>query len=344
MARKQPPIDKFSEEYIRKHRTFPAGKTVLLVLCVLAQLICIGIAVFADPPAPQDRIDSYTVTVEPLEDGSLDITYEFVWTPLDEAENLTWAEIGIANSNFSIYADSVRGGTAYRDIYDGFSYVHLDLPHAYTAGETLEFSFKINQRDLLCGDGKARFYEFIPGWFNATPVTEYTFRWKADQSLVQTNADSRDASWHVWSGSMACGQYVQMEVQYADGAFPSAETVEYRPFDDSEAYDDLKATQTAGRVILVLVVLALVFAEVYIIDSYVSYNRGRGFLTGGGYHVHHYGRVNPRYRAYRAAQNRHSGSGSGRGCACACACACAGGGRAGCSQKALHAHPKKYRK
>ncbi len=326
--------DKFSPEYIRKHRTFPIFKTFLLVLCVLAQIFLIGFAIFADPPAPQDKIDSYCVTVEPLEDGSLDITYDIVWTALDEEEPLTWVEIGIANSNFSLYQDSVKGGRAYRDIYDGYCYVHVDFTRAYTGGETVEFSFRINQRDLLHGEGKDRYYEFVPGWFNAAPIEKYTFRWKASEDLLASNADSRDTHWHTWQGSMECGQYVLMEVQYSVGSFANAETANYHSFDDSEVYDDLKATQTAGRVISVIFVLLLVWAEIYIVDSYVSYNRGRGFIRSGGYHIHHYGRVNPRYRAYRAAQNRSGGGFRGSsGCACACACACAGGGRAGCSRK-----------
>lgn len=332
MAKKQPPVDKFSDDYIRAHRTFPVGKTFLLALCVLLQILSV-IFLFTYDPKPQDRIDSYRVTVEPLDDGSLDIEYEFVWTPLDESEDLTWVEIGIANSNFSIYPDSVRGGTAYRDIYDGFCYVHLDLPRAYKAGETLEFSFRINQKNMLCADGDLRFYEFVPGWFNATPIAEYTFRWKAEESLVQTNADSRDASWHVWSGSMECGQYVLMELQYEDGAFPFAQTVAYHPFDDSGVYNDPAELKIGIRIVMVFFILLLVVAEVYIIDSYVSYNRGRGFLTGYGHHIHHYGRVNPRYARERDRHSSRGGGGGSGGCACACACACAGGGRAGCSQK-----------
>lgn len=325
--------DKFSPEYIRKHRTFPVFKTFLLVLCVLAQVLLLCIAIFGDMPDPQDKIDAYNITVEPREDGSLDITYDIVWTALDENEPLTWVEIGIANSNFELYEDSIKGGRAYRDVYDGYCYVHIDFPRAYRGGETVEFSFEINQRDVLHGEGKDRFYAFVPGWFNATPIESYTFRWKANEDLLASNADSRDLQWHTWKGSLDCGEYVLMELQYAVGSFASAETAAYREFDDDDAYNELKSTQTAGRVMCVILILCLVAAEVYIIDSYVSYSRGRGFIRSGRYHVHHYGRVNPRYRAYRAAQNRSGGGGGSRGCACACACACAGGGRAGCSRK-----------
>lgn len=331
MAKKKTAEDKFSPEYIRKHRTFPALKTFLLVLCIAAQIVLICLAIFAKAPAPQDEIDSYTVTVEPLENGSLDITYEFVWTALDEEEPLTWVEIGIANSNFSLYANSARGGTATRDVYDGYCYVRMDFPRAYTSGDKVQFSFKINQRDLLHGEGKERYFYFVPGWFNATPVEQYTFRWKVSPDIIASNTQSNDTRWHTWQGSLDCGEYVPIEVHYREGSFPTAETVEFYPFDDNDAYNELQNTLWGTRIMAILFAALLIIAEVYIVDSYVSYHRGRGFIRSGGYHVHHYGRVNPRYRAYRDAQN--SRGGGGRGCACACACACAGGGRAGCSRK-----------
>lgn len=331
MAKKKTAEDKFSPEYIRKHRTFPALKTVLLVLCIVAQIVLVCLAIFAKAPAPQDKIDSYTVTVEPLENGSLDITYEFIWTALDEEEPLTWVEIGIANSNFSLYPDSVKGGTATRDVYDGYCYVRMDFPRAYTCGDKVQFSFKINQRDLLHGEGKERYFYFVPGWFNATPVEQYTFRWKDSFDVVSSNTQSNGAGWLTRQGSLDCGEYVEMEVHYREGSFPTAETVEFYPFDDDDAFNELQNTLWGIRIIAILFAALLIIAEVYIVDSYVSYHRGRGFIRSGGYHVHHYGRVNPRYRAYRDAQN--SRGGGGRGCACACACACAGGGRAGCSRK-----------
>lgn len=331
MAKKKTAEDKFSPEYIRKHRTFPALKTVLLVLCIVAQIVLVCLAIFAKAPAPQDKIDSYTVTVEPLENGSLDITYEFIWTALDEEEPLTWVEIGVANSNFSLYPDSVKGGTATRDVYDGYCYVRMDFPRAYTGGDKVQFSFKINQRDLLHGQGKERYFYFVPGWFNATPVEQYTFRWKDSFDVVSSNIPSDGLGWLTRQGFLECGEYVPMEVHYREGSFPTAETVEFYPFDDDDAFNELRGSLWAFRIITVLGALLLIIAEVYIVDSYVSYHRGRGFIRSGGYHVHHYGRVNPRYRAYRDAQN--SRGGGGRGCACACACACAGGGRAGCSRK-----------
>ena len=89
------------EEKLKEKRTFPVGYTVLLVVIVLAQigLVFLGIAY---QPKPQDVIHQYNVTVQPLDDGSLDIEYHLLWEALDASEELTWVEIGMGNENFTV--------------------------------------------------------------------------------------------------------------------------------------------------------------------------------------------------------------------------------------------------
>jgi hypothetical protein len=133
-----------------------------------------------------------------------------------------------------------------------------------------------------------------------------------------------------------------LKVRYTDPhVFDGYPTVKYQPFDDDGAYDELRENKGGVIAMIVMGIFFLAVAELHIIDSYVSYHRGRGFMTGYGHHVHVYGRVNPHYsRAARANHQATSSHSGGRGCACACACACAGGGRAGCSQKDTYARVK----
>ena len=322
------PKAKYTEEEIRANRTFPIGYTILLVLLVSVQigLIVLGICY---QPKPQDVIHQYLVTVEPLEDGSLDIEYHLVWEALDTSEALTWVEIGMANENFFVYSDSVSSNITASSKYTDEDYVslRLDFDRAYRGGEVVEFSFKINQKDMLCKNDKGYFYEFVPGWFNAIQVKHYEFRWIMD--------GSED---HVQQGSLDYGEYSKMTVQYGMRDFAGCPIVGYEPFDGYGVYNELQEDKGGVIALCCLGAVLLIIAEVYIVDCYVSYGRGRGFLTGHGYHVHTYGRSNPHYiRArdkYNATHAGRSGrGGGGRGCACACACACAGGGRAGCSQK-----------
>ena len=316
---------KYEDKYIKSNRTFPVGNTVLLVIAVVIQIALI-IGAFAYQPVPQDRIRQYHVTVEPLADGSLDIEYDLVWEALDPSEDLTWVEIGMANDNFTVYPDSVSANVDSYSKYtdDGYVTLQLDFRRAYIGGETVEFSFKVNQKEMLCKDDKGYFYEFVPGWFNRIQVEQYRFAWLTD---------GREDC--VWQGSLDYGEYEVMTARYGANDFDGCQVVKYRSFDGSGAYHGLQEDKTTTVVMCCIFAALIVAAEVYIIDSYVSYNRGRGFLMGHGYHIHTYGRTNPYYIRARDKYNAAHRSGGGRsgGCACACACACAGGGRAGCSQK-----------
>ncbi len=326
----------YSEEIIKAKRRFPKAKTVIIFVLLAIQIALIILACLYTP-TPQDRIELYELTVMPRSDGAVDITYRFVWTPLDTSEELTWIDIGMANENFGFYesslSDTIDGCEKYVDGDYVSARIYLDKP--YKAGETLEFSFRIRQQDLLCKNDEGYFYELVPGWFNATPVEKYRFTWQESQNILSSNATAEENDTLVWEGGMPCGTYVKLRVDYDTNAFSGVNTVKYSPFYDGEVYNELQSDKAAIIVLAVSVCIILLICQVYMIDSIVSYHRGRGFLTGYGYHVHTYGYSNPRYIRARDEHTSTSGSRGGRsgGCACACACACAGGGRAGCSQK-----------
>lgn len=319
----------YNVEYVKTNRTFPRKNTVLIILIALLQVGILFLGIRYEPK-PQDVIHQYNITVEPLDDGSLDIEYSFVWEALDKSEELTWVEIGMPNQNFSVYTDSVTSNIRTYGRYTNEDYVslRLDFDKAYIGGDVIEFSFKVNQKNMLCRNEKGYFYEFVPGWFNAVQVKQYEFVWLRD-----------DAEDIVRTGSLDCGEYRQILVQYDEDDFSGCQTVEYYPFDDEGAFNELKNEKAGFLSLCALGVALLIIAEVYIVDSFVSYGRGRGFLNGHGYYVHAYGRTNPHYiRARDRYNSLHNGTHGSRlgghgGCACACACACAGGGRAGCSQK-----------
>ncbi|MBQ8431395.1 MAG: hypothetical protein IJX28_00775 [Clostridia bacterium] len=342
MAKKKTVTDPYSEENIKKNRTFPTGYTVGLCFLVLLQLILLLAACHIDPQ-PQDVIEEYAIVVEPQSNGTLNMTYTIVWQALDPSEDLTWVEIGMPNKNYSVDHASLSSNIARAERYeeDGYTSLRLYLDRPYVALERLTLSFTVNQQNLLCADDEGRFFELVPGWFNATPVEYYRFFWKESEDLVQTNGQHREGG-YVWEGSMPCGSYALLQARYTSDAFPSATPIFYRAFDDSGVWDELHSEKVSGIFVCVFLILLLGIAEVYIVDCYVSYHRGRGFIRGYGYHVHVYGHVNPHYTR---AQNKHNasrgGGGGGRGCACACACACAGGGRAGCSQKNTYQRSQK---
>lgn len=321
----------FSESTVKKRRKFPVVNTLILALLVALQVFLLIVAVVYEPE-PQDRIEEYSVYVTPLDDGSLNVEYRFKWKALDEDEPLSWVEIGMPNENFVLISHSDNVMKLANDSGDGYCYAVVDFYNSYVGGATVDFSFKVNQRDMLCENNGTVFYEFVPSWFNSIEVEHYSFNWKKSENVTLTNADSENGDWYTWEGSLGYGEYRKLKVSY-DGF--NAPTTRYSEFDDSGAYDGM--AEEKGGVIALMIFFMLIVAvfEIIIIDFYVSYSRGRGFLRGYGHHVHVYGVRNPHYiSAQRAHMNTsHGGGRIGGGCACACACACAGGGRAGCSQK-----------
>ncbi len=341
----------YSAETIKQRRKFPVKNTVIIAICIIAQIFLIYRAV-TEKAEPQDIIEKYGVAVEVLEDGSLDIEYSFLWKAIDTTEELTWVEIGMPNAMFTVYEDSISGNIKeYAGIYeDGYTGVRLDFHRGYKGGENIKFSFKVNQKYMLCKASEGYYYEFVPGWFNSTPVENYEFKWKKTDLIDEADGAKMKNSYYVWSGSLDCGEYEMLQVSYDLDAFKDVEIVEYEPFYTNGAYNQLEERETTNRVLYCAGILILLFVEIYRLDSHVSYRRGRGFLVGYGHPIHTYGYHNPRYiKAYNRAHTststgRGGGGFRGGGCACACACACAGGGRAGCSQKDTYTNIKRLNK
>lgn len=333
------PHDDFSADAIRRKRKFPVGKTVLLCILIVIQISAILFAVFYTPK-PQDVINIYNVDVFPQSDGNLLVDYSITWTPLDPDEPITWIEIGMANESYDLI--SVYGPvSSHKRFNDGYGYFshRFYLDKGYRANETFTVNFSIVQEDLLSKDNSMEyFHRFVPSWFNSIKVENYCFRWyNGDIESKDANNSYTDNEWLVWEGSLDCGNYVEMLVYYGNDAYSGVNTVKDFGFDPSGASNDLQDEKFGVVVFCILLIIVLLIAEIYIFDCFVSYSRGRGFITGYGVHIHHYGMLNPRYVTARnkhiAASGRGGGRSGGGGCACACACACAGGGRAGCSQK-----------
>ena len=168
----------YSEETIKLKRKMPVRNIVIMVFLVAIQVIAILLAA-VNKPRPLDQIDEYNVTVTPQSDGTLKIEYDIVWRALSVSEPLEWVEIGLANSHYSLIPDSVsstvREAIPIKD--DDYPYMQLDLKKTYSGGEVVHLTFAINQREMLCEEDGAYFYEFVPGWFNEISIEKYRFSW-----------------------------------------------------------------------------------------------------------------------------------------------------------------------
>ena len=332
----------YSEETIRAKRKLPKKNIIILSILVVVQIgLILGAILYKEQPI--DKITEYNLTVVPRSNGTLDIGYDVTWEPLTSSEALTWVDIGIANPDAEIYPYSISDTVENAEIVttrDGGSYVRLYFKEEYFKGDVVRFSFEINQRSMLAKADGEYFYELVPGWFNEIPVESYCFSWDAEKVQNAPEGATLVDGFYVFEGSLEPGGYRLMRLDYSAERFNGdVVTVEYESFDSSGAYNGLD-DQVVVIIVAILFVVCIGVAEVYLIDSFVSYSRGRGFITEKGHPVHTYGRTNAAYLAMHATHTSSGhrggkgGSTGGRGCACACACACAGGGRAGCSAKA----------
>lgn len=335
----------YSPEVVKKRRVLPKKNIALLILLLAIQITGVVLASLYEPK-PIDVIEEYNVTVDIDEtSGYMTIEYDILWRALSESESLEWVDIGLANEYCTLLTDSLSDSVAGAEIYTDEDYVaaRLYFKESYLAGETVRFKFTVEQREMLVDGGDGYFYELVPGWFNEIPVEHYRFSWEYDSDITYIGGDPELVEdRYVWEGSLEPGGYVPLRVEYDYRVFgEGVDTVGYEPFDGDGAYNSLEGDKYAVWAVAALVIILVGIGEVYIIDSFVSYGRGRGFIREYGHPIHAYGAVNPAYRAamLTASANQSLGAGIGRGgmgghsCACACACACAGGGRAGCSQK-----------
>ena len=250
----------FSDKTIKRRRTLPKGKIILLTILIILQVLCVlGIVLYR--PKPQDIIDKYEIYVTPQDDGSLDIEYRLTWTPLDESEPLTFVYLGIANPDYTVlgHSTNITRVECYDDS-DGECHVDLHFGKKLYKNDTIEFSVTINQKNMLCERDGEYFYEFVPGWFNSTPISSYTFHWKNDGSIKSSNSDYSVNGWQVWSGSMDAGEYRMMRASYSELDAP---TVEYKPFYDGGVHNDLHSERVGFIVVFVVLIIVLFIFEIF---------------------------------------------------------------------------------
>ena len=273
----------YSEATVIAKRKMPVRNIALIAIIVIAQiaLVVFGVVMHNTEYTPIDVIKEYNVTVRPQDDGTLNIEYDILWEALSDSEPLTWVDIGIPNLHASIVdyslSDTVKSAKIVRE--GGGDFVRLYFKDSYEYGETVRFGFEINQREMLTVSSDEYLYELVPGWFNEIPVEKYCFRWKNYTGEEQLSGGSYDTvdGYYVFEGNLQPGEYFLMRVNYPLDTFADPDVVSYAPFDDSGAYNELK-DDGAILAITILFAVILIIPEVYIIDSFVSYGRGRGFI------------------------------------------------------------------
>lgn len=342
---------------------FSRARRLAAVLPVLFLLSLLWAPAALADSGDLDRINAYTVTVDPRADGSADITYDINWEVIggSSEDPLSWVKIGLANDQVDEFQNltpdtvsSVRAQTEGSNTFARITFVRRYYEPTYAAQvgqeSAVHFSFRVHQSHLytLSEDGSAN-YNFTPGWFDDLCVEQLTIRWKATEGMT-ADTETQEDGYYVWDfGALDHGEKATVRVNV-----PAAEASAYDPATRMEPEEN----QSEDDGLLLLLGLAIFgFCFLVIWLSSVAHPRWRGGFGRGyrwytnGHHVIHIapGAVPPRGytpttppAGFHADGGSFRGGGAGRtggGCACACvsscacACACAGGGRAGCSVK-----------
>ena len=237
-----------------------------------------------------DEILSYTTTVSPRDDGTLDIKYNIQWKVLDSTTEgpLEWVKIGIPNQHVNEIKKISKNIKKIKYLSSGGNYVKIDFKDKYEAGEVFDFEFSIHQSymyNINDSTGKVT-YTFTPGWFEDIEVKQATIKWKSKDVTRSTGNSSGE--YIIWTRALGKNQKLTAKVEYSIGSF----NLNY----NKQASDVTSSYSNPEMTILFLVILFIVIYVVAMVCAVASpsyYRHGgygyyRGYYPYGHYHHHHH--------------------------------------------------------
>lgn len=271
-----------------------------------------------------DRINEYTITVDPRSNGTLDLNYHLEWEVLDSESKgpLEWVKIGIPNANVSgitAISNNIQKISYYQDSGD---YIRIDFKESYEQGSVLDIDFKFNQSYMYTLSSGYCNYKFTPGWFSDIYVEKLTIKWNADDVSTYSPKAKVSRGYYVWTTSLSKGRTYTVDISYPDGVFKTSNSMQA---------SHAKVTSSSGPLSTFPITAIVYFIPIFIVIL-------TSIFTGGGYSSRR-GWGYSSYDSYGYDDDDDDDWGSSSSScvsSCACACACAGGGRAGCSKKDLY--------
>jgi len=293
-----------------------------------------------------DVLDSYSIAITPQADGMLSMDYTLTGYHVmsDWPSNEPYLQIGVPNESFSITNASYGGEIAVsnvRAVDGGGSFVEFDFGTLPRTGDVFDLHFTITQGAMAYPDTSNNevTFGFIPsGWTFPITVEQLTVSWASPSNpsllkLVQPSPTNgvMAMTW-LWDSpavnSYGMFEVASVELAYDQSAFTLSDAATAHSAGDNGDYSGGNSGDSGssgsgsapGTVIFVIFVIFVFAAAAATNRAGDNYNGGPGIHPGG--------------RGFIGG-----GFGGGgcacAGCACACACACAGGGRVGCSRKAI---------
>jgi hypothetical protein len=137
-------------------------KLLLLLMAIVLLFLFIPAQLLADTGTY--KIDTYTVTLTPQSDGTVDITYYQQWTVL--SGNIPWITVGLPNTSYTITGSGDNVSNIRDDSGSGWDGVYIGLDRTYYANQSFIVSFTVNERGLLTESNGSWGINFTPGWYD----------------------------------------------------------------------------------------------------------------------------------------------------------------------------------
>ena len=310
-----------------------ARRSVLSALIVTGIVIGTMLGAFLAPPAakaalPPDLLDSYIIEITPQSDGMLVMQYTLsgYHVASNWPSNQPYLQIGVPNGNFSISAWGANDGadvSKVEAVNSGGSFVQFDFGRLPRNGDVFDLHFTVNVGKMAYPDTAQHQinYKFIPaGWTFPINVSRMMVTWAnpSDPALLKSAqpapAPGETAMTWYWEHPAlnSSGMFADdtIDLVYTGSAFSLSDAATGSGSNSGGGTGANIGLWTIVIIALVVLVLIVVVAVIFSDDDYGS---GSGVGYGRGVYV------------------AHSCACAG----CACACACAGGGKVGCSRKAI---------
>jgi hypothetical protein len=199
-------------------------KIKYLMLLLLIVVTCI-----LDPPkcsqaaGASDEIQSYNITVDVRDDGSLDMNYKISWEVLDSDSEgpREWVKIGVPNKHvdeIKALSDNIQKAYFYEDS-DGI-FIRIDFTKKYYAGEIIDFEYSFHQECMYIINGftKKVTYKFTPGWFDDIYIKDLYIKWNS-KNIKDASTNCIDGDYYYWRTFLTTGRKYKTSVTYDSNAY-----------------------------------------------------------------------------------------------------------------------------
>ncbi len=250
-------------------------KLLLLLLAIVVLFLFIPAQLLADTGTY--KIDSYTVTLTPLSDGTVDISYHQQWTVL--SGNIPWITVGLPNTSYTITGSGDNVSSISDDSGSGWDGVYIGLDRTYYANQKFIVSFTVNERGVLTESTGTWGINFTPGWYDSAVInkmdinldspispSEYTF------NPAPSSISGNTVTWE--KTNLPGGYHFSISFSSTDGSFILAGAIPIQTTNVTSIAANNGVNGVNGTFFFVIIAIVVIFLAI-VIRAIVKQSKAR---------------------------------------------------------------------